>query len=163
MKIELMFLDKELYKDGGLYPMYQTPGSAALDLVSAVNVRLRPGEAVLVKTGLAVWAGSEAYHCAQDKQSCQTQVAALIFPRSGLGHNQGLVLGNGLGVIDEDYQGELMISALNRTREKVIVIKRGQRFAQMLFIPIIKAEFTVVNAFSDKTERASGGFGSTGQ
>ncbi len=172
MKIELKVLDKELYKVdkmGGSYydvPSYQTPGSAAMDLISAEDVLLYPGECKLIKTGIAIWLGSSTRSDPLKKLIGQSlgqwgDYAALILPRSGRGHKEGLILGNTAGLIDEDYQGELVVSTWNRGNYN-IYIQRGERFAQMVFIPIIKTHFGIVEEFSSNTERARGGFGSTG-
>lgn len=131
-------------------PKRQTPMSAGFDLQAMVQVGvvLRPGEdAVLIPTGLAI-------HLAEG-------YAALILPRSGLGHKKGLVLGNTIGLIDGDYQGQIYISAWNRGKED-IEIHCKDRIAQLVVVPITLASFKIVDQFTDETERGAGGFGSTG-
>lgn len=150
MKIELRIINKKFYiEKSNDPPLYSTPGSAAMDLVCTEYTVLYPGETKLIPTGLAIWVGS-------DLQG----IAGLILPRSGLG-TKGLVLANTIGLIDEDYQGELKVSLLNRSRNK-IELKQGDRFAQLMFIPVLKAHFKVVEEFSSKTGRNTGSFGSTG-
>jgi len=164
MKIDIKILNKEFYtqESNGL-PRYQTDGSAALDLVCTEDATIYPGETKMIPTGLAVWIGSN------------TGIAGLILPRSGLG-TKGLVLANTIGLIDEDYQGELIISAWNRNEvitgqhmnylkwnhEQIINLKAGDRIAQLMFIPVIKTEWNIVEDFNDNTQRGSSGFGSTG-
>lgn len=157
MQIEIKILNKEFYKReklGGTYydhPQYETLGSAAVDLRCTEDIILIPGERKMIPTGLAIWIGSS--HSSQS-------VAGFIMPRSGLG-TKGLVLANTIGLIDEDYQGELMISALNSAQSN-IELGSGDRIAQLMFIPVIKAKFKEVEEFSNKTGRAQGGFNSTG-
>lgn len=142
-------------------PAYQTEGSAAMDLYCIEDVTIFPGETKLISTGISI-------HI-QD-----ANVAGLIIPRSGLG-TKGLVLANTIGLIDSDYQGELKIAAWNRlgewefdnlecvyAMEKGIELKAGDRIAQLMFVPIIKAQWSFVEEFSNETERGIGGFGSTG-
>ncbi len=175
MKIELKILNKEFYRlDYNIkapyeqyLPSYATPGSAAIDLVCTEDVIIYPGETKLIPTGLAIWIGS-GQHNALSPFDVWGPVAGLILPRSGLG-TKGLILANTIGLIDEDYQGELMVSAWNRVDvgggfnyPDVIELKAGDRFAQLMFIPVIKAQFEVVEEFSDVTDR-TGGFGSTGK
>lgn len=131
-------------------PAQATPLSAGVDLraMTSIPVHIRPGEdATLIPTGLAINLG-QGY-------------AAILLPRSGLGHKQGLVLGNLVGLIDGDYQGELFISAWNRGRETVI-IRPLDRIAQMVIVPVIDFSFTVVEEFTEATDRGAGGFGHTG-
>jgi dUTP pyrophosphatase len=130
-------------------PAYATPGSAALDLRAAIDapLRLEPGDAALVPSGLAI-------HVA-DPGLC-----ALVLPRSGLGHKHGIVLGNGTGLIDADYQGPLLISTWNRGNA-TFVIEPGDRIAQLLLVPIVRAALQVVDTF-EHSARGSGGFGHTG-
>lgn len=162
--VEIKFLDKELYKPAknelapdvelsAMPPRYQTPGAAAVDLYAAEPALIRPGETVAIRTGMAISILNES-------------VCALILPRSGLG-KRGLVLGNLAGLIDSDYQGELQVLAWNRLSRhtdfnEVFNIHRGERIAQMLFLPILHAEWNIVNEFSVETDRGEGGFGSTG-
>ncbi|WP_159016846.1 dUTP diphosphatase [Cognatiluteimonas profundi] len=130
-------------------PEYATPGSAALDLRAAIDapLRLEPGDAALLPSGLAI-------HVA-DPGLC-----ALVLPRSGLGHKHGIVLGNGTGLIDADYQGPLLISIWNRGIA-AFVIEPGDRIAQLLLVPIVRAALQVVDTF-EHSARGSGGFGHTG-
>ncbi len=130
-------------------PDYATPGSAALDLRAAIDapLRLESGDAALLPSGLAI-------HIA-DPGLC-----ALVLPRSGLGHKHGIVLGNGTGLIDADYQGPLLISAWNRGNA-AFVIEPGDRIAQLLLVPIVRAALQVVDTF-EHSARGSGGFGHTG-
>ena len=142
-------LDARLH-DWGL-PAYQTAGAAAVDLHACVDtpVVLLPGEAaVLIPAGFAM-------HIAEPG------MAALILPRSGLGHRKGLVLGNTAGLIDSDYTGPILVSAWNRGTDAVTV-QPGERFAQMVFVPVIRANLMVAEAFTGASARGSGGFGSTG-
>lgn len=130
-------------------PAYATPGSAGLDLRAMLkeDLTLEPGQTVLIPTGLAI-------HVADPG------LAALILPRSGLGHKHGIVLGNLVGLIDSDYQGELMVSCWNRgsTSFKMSI---GERIAQLVLVPVIQARFEVVEEFDD-SERGAGGFGHSG-
>lgn len=146
--LEVKLLDARF---GGQWPLpaYATPGSAALDLRAAVDapLRLAPGDAALVPSGLAI-------HIA-DPGLC-----ALVLPRSGLGHKHGIVLGNGTGLIDADYQGPLLISVWNRGTD-AFVIEPGDRIAQLLLVPIVRATLQVVETF-EHSARGIGGFGHTG-
>lgn len=130
-------------------PQYATSGSAGLDLRACIEqpITLQPGETYLVPTGLAIHLADPNY-------------AALILPRSGLGHKNGIVLGNLVGLIDSDYQGELKVSLWNRGQEQ-FVIEPSARIAQMIIIPVMQANFTVVEEFA-QSDRGEGGFGSTG-
>ena len=145
-RIEVRLLDPRL-KDSP--PHYATPGSAGLDLRACIDapVTINPGETVLIPTGIAI-------HLADPG------LAAMILPRSGLGHKHGIVLGNGTGLIDADYQGPLMISLWNRGRE-TFTMQPGDRIAQLLLLPIARAQLQLVDAFADSA-RGSGGFGHTG-
>jgi dUTP pyrophosphatase len=146
--IELKILDARL---GDTIPLPEpaTDGSAGMDLRAAVEapVTLAPGDSLLVPTGLAIHIGDPAW-------------CALIVPRSGLGHKQGLVMGNLVGVIDADYQGPLMISCWNRGNA-ILTITPGDRIAQLLLVPVGRARLRVVDGFSPSL-RGEGGFGSTG-
>lgn len=149
--VEIKLLDPRL-RDWGL-PAYQTPMSAALDLFACIDadLTLEPGApAQLIPSGFAL-------HMAD------AHLAALILPRSGLGHRKGLVLGNAVGLIDADYTDELLISAWNRNPpgSPPIVIQPGERIAQMMFVPVLRPQLTEVAAFSRPSDR-QGGFGSTG-
>jgi len=148
-RVQLRILDPRL---GGEFPLpdYATAGSAGIDLRACVaeNLLLEPGATTLVPTGMAV-------HMADPG------LAALILPRSGLGHKHGIVLGNLVGLIDSDYQGQVMVSVWNRGRE-AFIIEPGARLAQMVFVPVLQAQFEVVAEFT-ASERGAGGFGHTGQ
>ena len=145
--IDLRILDPRI---APTLPAYATPGSAGLDLRACIDAPLvlQPGQAELVPTGLALHIGDPA-------------LAAMLLPRSGLGHKQGLVLGNLVGLIDSDYQGPLMVSAWNRGAAAV-TINPLDRIAQMVIVPVVQARFRVVDRF-DASARGTGGFGSTGQ
>ena len=146
MKIDLKILDERVRDN---LPKTATAGSAGVDLRALVDetVVINPGDTYLVKTGLAIHIGDPGY-------------AALILPRSGLGHKKGIVLGNLVGLIDSDYQGELMVSVWNRGKES-FELKPMERIAQLMVVPVVRPEFNVVESF-EASERASGGFGSTG-
>ncbi|HHC72617.1 MAG TPA: dUTP diphosphatase [Thiotrichales bacterium] len=147
--IKLKVLDPRIGSDFPL-PQYATSGSAGLDLRACIDepVVLAPGETRLVPTGIAIHIGDPS-------------LAAILLPRSGLGHRHGIVLGNLVGLIDSDYQGEVMISCWNRGQES-FTIQVGERLAQMVFVPVIQAAFEVVDSF-EESERGAGGFGHTGQ
>ncbi|ARJ69631.1 dUTP diphosphatase [Paracoccus contaminans] len=150
-RIQLRILDPRLPGWGG--PAFQTAGAAAVDLHACLD-----GPLVLAAGGPAVLIGSGmALHMADP------HLAALVLPRSGLGHRAGLVMGNGAGLIDADYMDEIRISALNRNPPggDPITIRPGERIAQLLFIPVVRPVFDLVEAFSGRSGR-SGGFGSTG-
>ena len=148
-KIDIKILDPRIGKEFPL-PTYATPGSAGLDLRACLDaaVELAPGETTLVPTGLAI-------HIADPG------LAAVILPRSGLGHKHGVVLGNLVGLIDSDYQGQLMVSVWNRG-QKPFTIEPAERIAQMVFVPVVQAEFNLVDEF-DSSERGTGGFGHSGR
>ena len=131
-------------------PAYATPGAAGLDLRALLEAPLvlEPGQTTLIKTGLAIHIGNPHF-------------AAIILPRSGLGHKHGIVLGNGTGLIDSDYQGELMVSCWNRGNT-AFTINHGERIAQLVIVPVLQAQFEVVADFHDASDRGAGGFGSTG-
>jgi dUTP pyrophosphatase len=147
-KIQLRVLDPRIGTEFPL-PAYATDGSAGVDLRACVseNLLLRAGQTTLVPTGIAV-------HMADPG------LAAVILPRSGLGHKNGIVLGNLVGLIDSDYQGQIMVSCWNRGAD-AFIIEPGARLAQMVFVPVVQAEFEVVAEFT-ATERGDGGFGHTG-
>jgi dUTP pyrophosphatase len=130
-------------------PSYGTAGSAGLDLRAAIDepIIIKPNQVILIPTGLAIYIKDPNY-------------AAMILPRSGMGHKNGIILGNGTGLIDSDYQGEWQISAWNRS-EKEFKIDPFERIAQVIFVPIVHAQFNIVDAFT-ATNRGTGGFGSTG-
>jgi len=131
-------------------PTYSTEGSAGLDLRACLDesVELTPGQTELIPTGIAIYIEDPAY-------------AAVILPRSGLGHKHGIVLGNLVGLIDSDYQGELMISAWNRGNTS-FSIEPGERIAQLVILPVHQVEFQIVEDFTS-TDRGTGGFGSSGR
>lgn len=150
--MQIKVLDARL-QDWGL-PAYQTAGAAAVDLFACIEAPLEiaPGSpAVLVKSGIALNFGDFSY-------------AALVLPRSGAGHKRGLVMGNTVGLIDPDYTGEILISVWNRNAPGTapLVIEPGERIAQMIFVPVVRPAFEVVEEFSAETARGAGGFGSTG-
>ncbi len=146
--IELKILDSRL-GDSIELPNYATDGSAGLDMRACIDDALTviPGDAVLVPTGLAIHIGDSA-------------LAAVLLPRSGLGHKHGLVLGNLTGLIDSDYQGQIFISCWNRG-SKTYEIKPGERIAQMVFVPVEQVRFVVVEEF-EISDRGDGGFGHSG-
>jgi dUTP pyrophosphatase len=146
MNVDVRILDPRLRE---MPPQYATPGAAGLDLRAALDapLALAPGDAQLVPTGLSIHLADPGY-------------AALIVPRSGLGHKHGVVLGNLVGLIDSDYQGQLMVSAWNRGRA-AYVIQPLERIAQLVIVPVVRVEFNVVEAFAS-SDRGAGGFGSTG-
>lgn len=145
--IDLKILDPRI---AGQLPQYATPGSAGLDLRACVEapVTLEPGATLLIPTGIAI-------HVADPG------LAAVILPRSGLGHKHGIVLGNLVGLIDSDYQGPLMVSAWNRGREP-FTVQPLERIAQLVIVPVVQAAFRVVDEFG-ASARGAGGFGSTGR
>jgi dUTP pyrophosphatase len=147
-KLQLKILDKRVGTEIPL-PSYGTDGSAGMDLraVLAEPLTLQPGDTQLIKTGLAIFIEDPG-------------LAATILPRSGLGHKHGIVLGNLVGLIDSDYQGELMVSCWNRGQTE-FTIEPGDRIAQLVLLPVIQASFDIVEEF-ESTERGAGGFGSTG-
>jgi dUTP pyrophosphatase len=146
MKLDVRVLDRRLRDQ---LPHYASAGAAGLDLRAAVDapLTLAPGEAQLIPTGLAIHVGDPGY-------------AALIVPRSGLGHKHGIVLGNLVGLIDSDYQGQLMVSAWNRGQASY-VIQPLERIAQLVIVPVVQVQLNVVEEFS-ASARGAGGFGSTG-
>jgi dUTP pyrophosphatase len=131
------------------HPEYATPGSAGLDLRACLDapITIEPGQTVLIPTGLAMHLADSRY-------------AAMILPRSGLGHKHGIVLGNLVGLIDSDYQGELMISTWNRG-DTAFILQPMERLAQLIIVPVMQATFEFVEQF-ETSERGTGGFGSTG-
>jgi dUTP pyrophosphatase len=147
--IQLKILDPRLGEEFAL-PDYATPGSAGVDLRACVDdaVNLEPGQTELIPSGMAIYIADPS-------------LAAIILPRSGLGHKHGIVLGNLVGLIDSDYQGQVFVSCWNRGHES-FVINPGDRLAQMVFVPVVQADFDVVQEF-DSSDRGAGGFGHTGQ
>lgn len=146
MKLEVRIVDARMRDK---LPAYATPGSAGLDLRACLDtpLRLAPGDTELIPTGIAVHIADPGF-------------AALILPRSGLGHKHGIVLGNLVGLIDSDYQGQLMVSCWNRGRD-AFAIEPMERIAQLVIVPVVQARFEVVEEFG-ASERGAGGFGSTG-
>ncbi|PKF51297.1 dUTP diphosphatase [Enterovibrio nigricans] len=147
-KIDLKILDPRVGNEFPL-PAYATEGSAGLDLRACLDeaLTIEPGQTHLIPTGMAI-------HIADPS------MAATILPRSGLGHKHGIVLGNLVGLIDSDYQGQLMVSCWNRG-QTTFVVEPGERIAQLVFVPVIQAEFNIVEDF-DATDRGAGGFGHSG-
>jgi dUTP pyrophosphatase len=147
MKMDVKILDARLRDQ---LPHYATAGSAGLDLRACIDapITLAPGETRLIPTGMAIHLADPGY-------------AALILPRSGLGHKHGIVLGNLVGLIDSDYQGQLMVSAWNRGQQ-TFELTPMERLAQLVIVPVVQATFNVVEDFSS-SERGEGGFGSTGR
>jgi dUTP pyrophosphatase len=147
MNIDLKILDDRLRER---LPAYATPGSAGLDLRACLDapLTLAPGQTELLPTGLAIHIADPGH-------------AALVLPRSGLGHKHGIVLGNLVGLIDSDYQGQLMVSCWNRGNSP-FTIEPFERIAQLVIVPVVQASFTVVEQF-DSSARGTGGFGSTGR
>jgi len=147
MHVDLKILDPRVADQ---LPAYATPGSAGLDLRACLDtaITLHPGETQLIPTGLAIHLADAGY-------------AAVILPRSGLGHKHGIVLGNLVGLIDSDYQGQLMVSLWNRG-QTAFVVQPFERIAQLVIVPVVQAEFRVVADFAE-SDRGAGGFGSTGK
>ena len=147
MKLDLKILDARMREQ---LPAYATTGSAGLDLRACLHepLTLNPGDTALVPTGLAIHVGDPGY-------------AAMILPRSGLGHKHGIVLGNLVGLIDSDYQGQLMISTWNRG-QTAFTLNPMERLAQLVIVPVVQAHFNIVDEF-ETSERGAGGFGSTGK
>ena len=147
MKIDVKIIDSRLTDN---LPSYATPGSAGLDLRACLDapLTLAPGAWQLVPTGMAIYLEDPGY-------------AALILPRSGLGHKHGIVLGNLVGLIDSDYQGQLMVSAWNRSAT-AFTIEPMERIAQLVIVPVVQAKFNVVSEFA-ASQRGEGGYGSTGK
>jgi dUTP pyrophosphatase len=147
MKIDVKILDRRIADQ---LPDYATAGSAGLDLRACLDepLTLAPNAWRLVPTGIAIWLKDPAY-------------AALILPRSGLGHKHGIVLGNLVGLIDSDYQGQLMVSAWNRS-DVAFTLHPMERLAQLVIVPVVQAQFNIVDEFP-ATARGAGGYGSTGK
>lgn len=166
LPVQVKILDERI-RDEFQFPAYQSDMAAGIDLVACIDepMVIYPGETHLIPTGISVFVGDANY-------------ASVILPRSGMGHKHGLVLGNGTGLIDADYQGPLMVSAFNRNQTtyrlnerdaselhmigRDITINPGDRIAQLVFLPIARAEFELVDNFHEATDRGEGGFGSTG-
>lgn len=148
-KIEVRILDRRIGTELPL-PAYATDGSAGMDLRACLEQRLElaPGETQLIPTGIAIHIGDPG-------------LAAVILPRSGLGHKHGIVLGNLVGLIDSDYQGQLFVSCWNRGHNS-FTIEIGERIAQLAFVPVVRAQFEVVESF-EESRRGAGGFGHSGR
>ena len=148
-KVEVKILDSRIGDEIPL-PHYATPGSAGMDLRAALAEKtvIEPGETILIPTGIAI-------------HVCDPKLAAVILPRSGLGHKHGIVLGNLVGLIDSDYQGQLFVSCWNRGSD-AFTIEVGERIAQLVVIPVVQADFEVVEEF-ETSERGEGGFGHSGR
>lgn len=149
LQVQYKILDKRLGNEIEL-PQYGTKGSAGLDLRACIDeqMTIEPGQTVLIPTGMAIHLDDAS-------------VAAMLLPRSGLGHKHGIVLGNLVGLIDSDYQGPLMVSCWNRS-DTAYTVEVGERIAQMVIVPVLQPTFTEVTEFGDATERGVGGFGHTG-
>ncbi len=147
-KIQFKLIDKRLGNEFSL-PEYATPGSAGMDISACLDepLEIKPGETSLIPTGFAIHVED-------------TGLAAVLLPRSGLGHKKGIVLGNLVGLIDSDYQGQVYVSCWNRSHE-AFTVTPGDRIAQMVFMPVVKAAFDFVDEF-DESHRGEGGFGHTG-
>lgn len=147
LNVDLKILDARLHN---MMPAYATPGSAGLDLRACIEhtQTLHPGETTMIPTGMAIYLNDPGY-------------AAMILPRSGLGHKHGIVLGNLVGLIDSDYQGQLLVSCWNRSKESFI-LNPLERIAQLVIVPVMQASFNVVDEFA-ASQRGEGGFGSTGK
>jgi dUTP pyrophosphatase len=145
--IDIKILDPRMKE---MLPAYATPGSAGLDLRACIDeaITIEAGATVLIPTGLAIHVGDPGY-------------AAMILPRSGMGHKNGIVLGNLVGLIDSDYQGQLMVSTWNRG-QAAFTLNPMERLAQLIVVPVLQVGFNVVDEF-DTSERGAGGFGSTGK
>jgi dUTP pyrophosphatase len=148
MKIDVKILDPRIAEQ---FPTYATAGSAGLDLRACLDtpLTLAPNAWQLVPTGMAIHLADPGY-------------AALILPRSGLGHKHGIVLGNLVGLIDSDYQGQLMVSAWNRS-DVAYTLAPMERLAQLVIVPVVQAQFNIVDAFPAASARGEGGYGSTGR
>ena len=148
MKIDVKILDPRIAEQ---FPTYATAGSAGLDLRACLDapLTLAPNAWQLVPTGMAIHLADPGY-------------AALILPRSGLGHKHGIVLGNLVGLIDSDYQGQLMVSAWNRS-DVAFTLAPMERLAQLVIVPVVQAQFNIVDEFPAASERGEGGYGSTGR
>jgi len=148
-RVEVLILDPRIGRDFPL-PAPATPGSAGVDLRACLDapLELGPGATALIPSGIAIHIGDPGY-------------AALLLPRSGLGHKHGIVLGNLVGLIDSDYQGQVFVSCWNRG-QSTFTIEPGERIAQMVIVPVAQVDFEVVECFA-ASERGAGGFGSSGR
>lgn len=147
-KVQVKVLDARIGKEFPL-PQHATPGSAGVDLRACIDasIELRPGDTQLIPSGIAIHLEDPGY-------------AAIVLPRSGLGHKHGIVLGNLVGLIDSDYQGQVFVSVWNRG-QTTFTVQPGERIAQLVVIPVAQVDFEVVEAFAE-SERGAGGFGSSG-
>lgn len=148
-RIQLQVLDQRIGNEIPL-PHYATDGSAGMDMRACIDeaLEIHPGETQLIPTGIAIHIGDPG-------------LAAVLLPRSGLGHKHGIVLGNLTGLIDSDYQGQLFVSCWNRGKDS-FTVNPGERIAQMVFVPVVQADFEIVETF-DESDRGAGGFGHTGR
>ena len=148
-RLQIRVLDPRIGRDYPL-PQYATSGSAGVDLRACVDapLELKPGDTQLIPSGIAIYLHDPGY-------------AAIVLPRSGLGHKHGIVLGNLVGLIDSDYQGQIFVSCWNRG-QSTFTIQPGERIAQLVVVPVVQVEFDVVNEFV-ATDRGTGGFGSSGR
>jgi dUTP pyrophosphatase len=148
-KLQVRILDSRIGSEFPL-PQYATSGSAGVDLRACIDapLELKPGDTQLIPSGIAIYLADP-------------NLAAIVLPRSGLGHKHGIVLGNLVGLIDSDYQGQVFVSVWNRG-QTAFTIQPGERIAQLVVVPVVQVEFEVVNDF-DATERGAGGFGSSGR
>ncbi len=146
-KLDVRILDERIRTN---LPAYATAGSAGLDLRACIDaaITLRPGDSALIPSGLAIHLGDPG-------------LAAVVIPRSGLGHKHGIVLGNLVGLIDSDYQGQVFVSCWNRGKEP-FVVNPLERIAQLVVVPVVQVELNIVESF-EESERGAGGFGSTGK
>jgi dUTP pyrophosphatase len=146
-KLQVKIIDERMRSQ---LPQYATPGSAGLDLRACLDeaINIAPGQTVLVPTGIAIYINDPRY-------------CAMILPRSGLGHKHGIVLGNLVGLIDSDYQGQLMVSTWNRSATS-FRLEPMERLAQLVIVPVMQVEWTLVDEFAS-SDRGAGGFGSTGK
>ncbi|WP_343187745.1 dUTP diphosphatase [Buchnera aphidicola (Periphyllus koelreuteriae)] len=149
MKIDIKILNSDLKKK--FIPKYETKGSAGLDLRACIIKKksLKCNESYLFPTGISIYIKNSS-------------ISGVIIPRSGLGHKNGIILGNSIGLIDSDYQGEIMVSLWNRSK-KLYIIRPYERIAQIVFIPIKKVKFNLVKNFFNKSDRGTKGFGHTGK
>jgi dUTP pyrophosphatase len=148
-KLQVRILDPRIGRDYPL-PQYATSGSAGVDLRACIDgaIELKPGDTQLIASGIAIHLSDPGY-------------AAIVLPRSGLGHKHGIVLGNLVGLIDSDYQGQIFVSVWNRG-QTTFTIQPGDRIAQLVVVPVVQVEFDVVNEFT-ASDRGAGGFGSSGR
>lgn len=148
-RLQIRVLDPRIGRDYAL-PQYATQGSAGVDLRACIDapLELKPGDTQLIPSGIAIYLQDPGH-------------AAIVLPRSGLGHKHGIVLGNLVGLIDSDYQGQIFVSCWNRG-QSTFTIQPGERIAQLVVVPVVQVEFDVVNEFV-ATERGAGGFGSSGR